>query len=113
MKALGYSTGDQVNPVNSFGLTGQYFGRALLGSTGGTANGGTGPGASGPTGGTVTVLNPSIGANDLIFLTPIGSTAGSDGMLSVQTTASTSFTITSSNALDRRNVNFMIVINTI
>jgi len=51
------------------------------------------------------------GANDLIFLTPIDSTAN-DGLLSVTTIANTSFTIQSSNALDARVVNFMIVINT-
>jgi hypothetical protein len=95
MKALGYSTFDQLTANNSLaGLNGPYFGRATL------------------VAGTVTVANASIGANDLIFLTPISSTAN-DGMLSVTTTPSTSFTITSSNALDARVVNFMIVINSV
>jgi hypothetical protein len=95
MKALGYSTADQLTANNSLaGLNGPYFGRATL------------------VAGTVTVVNASIGANDLIFLTPIDSTAN-DGLLSVTTIPNTSFTIKSSNALDARVVNFMIVINTV
>jgi hypothetical protein len=95
MKALGYSTSDHLTANTSLaGLNGPYFGRATL------------------VAGTVTVANASIGANDLIFLTPISSTAN-DGMLSVTTTPSTSFTIKSSNALDARVVNFMIVINSV
>ena len=91
MRALGYSTSDQTN--TSFGLTGPYFGRATL------------------VGGTVTVANTSIGANDLIFLTPIGNT--NEGLLSVTISAGVSFTILSSNAADARVVNFMVVINVI
>jgi hypothetical protein len=95
MRALGYSTSDQSN--TSFGLTGPYFGRATLVPTVG--------------GGTVTVANPTIGANDLILVTPIGNT--NEGLLSVTISALTSFTILSSNAADARTVNFMIVINTL
>ena len=91
MRALGYSTSDQTN--TSFGLTGPYFGRATL------------------VAGTVTVTNTTIGANDLIFLTPIGST--NEGLLSVTITPGASFTILSSNVADIRTVNYMVVINTI
>jgi hypothetical protein len=94
MRALGYSTADQLTANNSLaGLNGPYFGRATL------------------VAGAVTVANTSIGANDLIFVTPIGGTNA--GLLHVTTSAGVSFTITSSNALDTRIVNFMIVINTV
>jgi hypothetical protein len=90
MRALGYSTSDQSNTTF---IAGPYFGRATLVS------------------GTVTVANASIGANDLIFLTPLAGTNA--GLLDVSTIAGVSFTITSANPLDSRFVNYMIVINTI
>lgn len=98
MKALGYSTADQLTANNGLaGLNGPYFGRATL------------------VAGAVTVANASIGANDLIFITPIGGTPSQQlnaGLLHVAISAGVSFTITSSGSLDTRTVNYMIVINT-
>lgn len=59
--------------------------------------------------GTVTVANTNIAANDRIFLSYIGSSIADSGQLSYTITASTSFTIESTNASDANDVAYFIV----
>jgi len=59
-------------------------------------------------GGTITVNNTNILANDNVFVTR-SAVGGTPGFLSVSIAAGTSFTITSTNALDTSTVNYFIV----
>lgn len=89
-RAIGYSISDQSNNWNGF--SGNYFGRATLSA------------------GSASVANTTIGANDLVILTPIG--AGSGSIYVASQTAGTGFTIGSTDATDTRQVNYMVVIAT-
>ena len=90
MRALGYSVSEQASTTT---LTGNYFGRATLSGTPSQA----------------VISCTSIGANDLIFLTPIGVATGQVVVLSQ--TVGTGFTIESTLAGDTRVVNYMVVIS--
>jgi hypothetical protein len=89
-RAIGYSAYDQTTNFNGF--TGNYFGRATL------------------VAGSALVSNTTLGAADLIFLTPIG--AGSGSIYVASQTAGTGFTIASTDAADTRQVSYMVVIAT-
>jgi hypothetical protein len=59
--------------------------------------------------GTVTVANTAVSAADLIFLSYSGSSLTNTGALSSTITASTSFTIESTNVADVNTVNYLII----
>jgi hypothetical protein len=90
MRALGYSASEQTSDTT---LTGNYFGRATLSGTPSQA----------------VISCTSIGATDLIFLTPIGVAAGQVVVLSQ--TPGSGFTIESTLVGDTRVVNYMVVIS--